>query len=236
MPAGSMARSACIYGARGRARVPGRPGCGDAASMSWLGATRRGISASFIGSRSFLGLLDEEEIDSGTNRYDGTPLRDALERGGLRRAAARCRSSRGATSGFLEAHIEQGDTLESSGLKIGVVTSHRRDLAVPASRSTGEQNHAGTTTHGGGATPGSRWCGCWGRSTGAFPRSPAPRTVWTTGRITLDPGAPSIIPGRAEMLFQFRDADPAVLDRLQAKLHGWSRRRTRRSLPRSRSR
>jgi N-carbamoyl-L-amino-acid hydrolase len=43
----------------------------------------------------------------------------------------------------------------------------------------------------------------------------SPRTVWTTGRITLDPGAPSIIPGRAEMLFQMRDDDPAVIARLE---------------------
>jgi N-carbamoyl-L-amino-acid hydrolase len=45
-----------------------------------------------------------------------------------------------------------------------------------------------------------------------------PRTVWTTGRIALDPGAPSIIPGRAEMLFQVRDDDPAVVDRLEKLL------------------
>jgi N-carbamoyl-L-amino-acid hydrolase len=42
--------------------------------------------------------------------------------------------------------------------------------------------------------------------------------VWTCGRITLDPGAPSIIPGRAEALFQFRDADPATLARLDEAL------------------
>ena len=45
-----------------------------------------------------------------------------------------------------------------------------------------------------------------------------PRTVWTTGRISLDPGAPSIIPGRAEMLFQIRDDDPAVVERLELLL------------------
>ena len=35
----------------------------------------------------------------------------------------RARSERGRHIGYLEAHIEQGETLESSGLKIGVVTS-----------------------------------------------------------------------------------------------------------------
>jgi len=51
-----------------------------------------------------------------------------------------------------------------------------------------------------------------------FPTLCGPRTVWTTGRITLDPGAPSIIPGRAEMLFQIRDDDPGVIDRLEGLL------------------
>jgi N-carbamoyl-L-amino-acid hydrolase len=44
-----------------------------------------------------------------------------------------------------------------------------------------------------------------------FPQVAGPRSVWTTGRILLEPGAPSIVPGAAEMLFQFRDADPARL-------------------------
>ena len=52
-----------------------------------------------------------------------------------------------------------------------------------------------------------------------FPEICGPRTVWTTGRIALDPGEHSIIPGAAEALFQLRDADPAVLDRLHAELH-----------------
>ena len=42
--------------------------------------------------------------------------------------------------------------------------------------------------------------------------------MWTTGRITLDPGAPSIIPGRAEMLFQIRDDSPEAVERLEARL------------------
>ena len=41
----------------------------------------------------------------------------------------------------------------------------------------------------------------------AFPAIAGERTTWTTGRIKLDPGAPSIIPGSAEILFQFRDVD-----------------------------
>src|SRR5258708_27894575 len=51
-----------------------------------------------------------------------------------------------------------------------------------------------------------------------FPEFCGPRTVWTAGRIPLEPGSHSIIPGRADSLFQLRDADPAVLDRLHAEL------------------
>jgi beta-ureidopropionase / N-carbamoyl-L-amino-acid hydrolase len=43
--------------------------------------------------------------------------------------------------------------------------------------------------------------------------------VWTTGRIELEPGEKSIIPGKAEALFQLRDADPAVLERLDTEIH-----------------
>jgi N-carbamoyl-L-amino-acid hydrolase len=51
-----------------------------------------------------------------------------------------------------------------------------------------------------------------------FPAVAAARSVWTTGRITLDPGGPSIVPGVAEAYFQFRDSDPAVLERMEARL------------------
>ena len=49
-----------------------------------------------------------------------------------------------------------------------------------------------------------------------FPEHAGERSVWTIGRIALDPGVQSIVPGRAEMHLQFRDQDVAVLDRLEA--------------------
>jgi Peptidase family M20/M25/M40/Peptidase dimerisation domain len=113
-----------------------------------------------------------------------------------------------------EAHIEQGEMLESGGLKIGVVTSI---VGIWQYRITfsGEQNHAGTTRMEVRKDAGlalARFCVA---IDDRFPGLCGPRTVWTTGCITLDPGAPSIIPGRAEMLFQIRDDDPEVIDRLE---------------------
>jgi N-carbamoyl-L-amino-acid hydrolase len=140
-------------------------------------------------------------------------MRQALNDVGLA-GRPRVSAERARHIGYLEAHIEQGETLESGGLAIGVVTSivgiwqYRISFA-------GEQNHAGTTRMGVRKDAGlalARFCVA---IDDRFPAVCGPRTVWTTGRITLDPGAPSIIPGGAEMLFQIRDDDPAVIERLE---------------------
>ncbi|HEY0570357.1 MAG TPA: Zn-dependent hydrolase [Enterovirga sp.] len=175
-----------------------------------------GHFGSFIGSRSFTGLLEDEEIDRLANKYDGTPLRDALAKAGLA-GRPRLGFTPDRYRGFVEAHIEQGDTLESEGLKIGIVTAI---VAIWQYRieATGEQNHAGTTSMARRRDAGLAIVRLLGQIDRRFPEFAGPRTVWTAGRITLEPGAPSIIPGRAEALFQFRDADPAVLDRLDGEL------------------
>ncbi len=176
-----------------------------------------GHFGSFVGSRSFVGLLSEEDIDNARNRYDGTPLRDALQRAGFAdRPRERVQPER--HRGYFEAHIEQGDTLDASGLKIGVVTAIVAIWQYRL-RATGDQNHAGTTTMARRKDAGLALVRLLADIDRRFPEVAAPRSVWTTGRVTLEPGAPSIIPGKAEALFQFRDADPAVLERLHAELH-----------------
>ncbi|MDB5511378.1 MAG: putative hydrolase [Enterovirga sp.] len=175
-----------------------------------------GHFGSFIGSRSFTGLLDEAEIDRLENRYDGRALRRALSDVGLA-GVARRQVEPGRYKGFVEAHIEQGDTLIGSGGKIGVVTAI---VAIWQYRltATGEQNHAGTTSMARRRDAGLALVRLLGEIDRRFPDLAGPRSVWTAGRMTFEPGGASIIPGRAEALFQFRDADPAVLDRLDAEL------------------
>lgn len=171
----------------------------------------------FLGSRSYVGQVTEADIDAARDRTSGRPMRDALADIGL---AGRPRVSvePGRHVGYLEAHIEQGDTLESGRLAIGVVTSIVGIWQYQINF-IGEQNHAGTTRMAVRKDAGlalAKFCVAIDER---FPAACAPRTVWTTGRITLDPGAPSIIPGGAEMLFQIRDDDPAVIARLEALLH-----------------
>jgi len=170
----------------------------------------------FLGSRSYAGAVTEADIDAARDRNSDRSMRQALQDVGLS-GRPRLTAERGRHFGYLEAHIEQGETLESNGLKIGVVTSI---VGIWQYRITftGAQNHAGTTRMAIRKDAGlalARFCVAIDEG---FPKLCGPRTVWTTGRITLDPGAPSIIPGAAEMLFQIRDDDPAVIARLEAKL------------------
>ncbi|MFC3320572.1 hypothetical protein [Mesorhizobium cantuariense] len=82
----------------------------------------------------------------------------------------------------------------------------------------GVQNHAGTTRIAIRKDAGVAAATLAMAIAERFPDVAGPRSVWTTGRITLEPGALSIIPGRAEMLFQFRDSEMPVLERLDAVL------------------
>jgi beta-ureidopropionase / N-carbamoyl-L-amino-acid hydrolase len=172
-----------------------------------------GHFGSFLGSRSYIGAVTEGDIDAARDRNSDRTMRDALRDVGLA-GRARATAERGRHIGYLEAHIEQGRTLESGGLGIGVVTSI---VGIWQYRIvfSGEQNHAGTTRMDIRRDAGlalARFCVA---IDDRFPALCGPRTVWTTGRITLDPGAPSIIPGAAEMLFQMRDEDPGVIERLE---------------------
>ena len=181
-------------------------------------ADEEGHFGGFPGSRSFLGMLPDEEIDRLKNRYDGTPLRRALERAGLA-GLPRFEMEEGRYKGFLEMHIEQGRQLEVNAQKLGVVTGI---VAIWQWKLTfeGSQNHAGTTTMAERRDAGLAAVRLLSAVDRAFPEIAGERSVWTTGRITLEPGAPSIIPGRAEVLFQFRDVSEEVLRRMEACLKG----------------
>ena len=106
--------------------------------------------------------------------------------------------------GFLEAHIEQGRRLEKSGTAVAAVSSIV-GLRQCQLMFTGEANHAGTTMMADrrdaaaaafafAAKLNSELAERFGQ-TGA---------VWTIGQCRVVPGAPSIVPGRAELTFQWR--------------------------------
>ena len=171
---------------------------------------------SFLGSESFVGDVSEGTIDASQDRSGRGSLRDLLAEAGLARRP-RLTLEKDRYCAFLEAHIEQGRRLEDEGLRIGVVTSI---VAIWQYRITfaGDQNHAGTTRMTIRRDAGKALMRLWHRIEEVFPTIAGLDSVWTIGRVTLDPGGPSIIPGGAEMLFQFRDADQQILNQLHGAL------------------
>ena len=205
-----------IYGLEVARAFAADPACAGLGIEVAAWADEEGHYGNFLGSKSFCGQLSEAEIDASANKHDGTPLRDALAAAGLA-DRPRLTIDPARYRGYLEAHIEQGAELEDKALRIGVVT------AIVGSRQhritfEGVQNHAGTTRMAIRKDAGVALVKLAAAIEALFPTIAGPRTVWTCGRITLEPGSPSIVPGRAEMLFQFRDTDPAILDRLSAAL------------------
>lgn len=181
---------------------------------SW--ADEEGHFGAFLGSRSFCGLLTDQEIDKCANRETGVSLRDALQTAGFA-DKPRQTVDPARYRGYLEAHIEQGADLEDHHLRLGIVTaivgSRRFQISFK-----GQQNHAGTTRMSVRRDAGVALVKLVAAIEDRFPKIAGPKTVWTTGDIKLDPGAPSIVPGGAELVFQFRDTDPATLDALEATL------------------
>ena len=221
-----------IYGLELARAFDGDPACGIEVA-AW--ADEEGHYGNYLGSRSFTDALPEDEIDQTRGRDDGTPLREALQRAGFAgRPRERVDPSR--YVGYLEAHIEQGDTLDTAGLRIGVVETivgiwNYRVALI------GEQNHAGTTRMVRRRDAGVAMVRLATRIHDRFPEIAGPRTVWTIGRMLLEPNAPSVVPGRAEMQVQFRDAD---IDRLAAleksACRSWSAKPTGRGLALAKSR
>ena len=178
---------------------------------SWI--DEEGAFATCLGSQTFCGELDPGGAIRDAANDDGMSLADALREAGLegvpveRREPARY-------VGYAEAHIEQGPWLEHQQKRIGAVTGivGSRNFTVSF---TGQQNHAGTTPMALRRDAGHALVELAHRVYETFPEHAGERSVWTVGRIALDPGVQSIVPGRAEMHLQFRDEDEAILDRLE---------------------
>ena len=209
-----------IYGleaARALAADPSLAGVGVEA-VAW--ADEEGHYGNMLGSRSFTGALGDDEIALATSR-DGKRLTDALaEAGYAGRPRIACDKQR--HIGYFEAHIEQGGTLEATGKRIGVVEAIIGNWNYWVTV-TGEQNHAGTTEMHRRKDAAAALVRLAARIHDRFAEiaqgQANSRTVWTIGRILIDPNAPSIVPGRAEMQVQFRDTDTDILARFEQALN-----------------
>jgi N-carbamoyl-L-amino-acid hydrolase len=173
---------------------------------------------------------------TGSAVWAGTMARDAADRltdaQGMTLAEARRRAAEIADvceipptlfSAYIEAHIEQGPVLDRTGEMLGVVE------AIVGVRSatlvfSGEANHAGTTPMPMRRDAVRGFYRFANELDAAFAPLVTERTVWTLGRIVVEPNAPSIVPGSATVSVQMRDPDATRLDRLLAEALAVARR------------
>ncbi|KIN63205.1 N-carbamoyl-L-amino acid hydrolase [Sulfitobacter noctilucicola] len=117
-------------------------------------------------------------------------------------------------TGFIELHIEQGPTLDTSGEQIGVVTDivGIRDMKITFE---GQQNHAGTTPMHLRRDAFQAVSTFNALINDRFRNVVTPSTVWTIGHVSLHPNASSIVPGKAVFSMQWRDGDGERLKRME---------------------
>jgi beta-ureidopropionase / N-carbamoyl-L-amino-acid hydrolase len=170
----------------------------------------------FLGSRTFCNDLSEPEIDAA--KSGDITLRSALA--AVPKAASPHRIDPTRHLCYLEAHIEQGPRLEQAHRRIGVVTGivGIRRFRI---RTRGQADHAGTTPMAQRKDAGAALFHLASQVAQDLPRLGSADTLWNIGSIVLRPGAPNVVPSEGEMVIEFRDTDPAILDALEGHLRSW---------------
>ncbi len=172
----------------------------------------------FLGSRAFMGLLDEGEVRSGRTSF-GVPFGDVLKMAGFTAdGILAARKDRPELEAYIELHIEQGPLLEEEGVPIGVVEriagKHYRQCAY-----IGESGHAGTTPLE------LRHDAFLGLADLALRATQLVATKYygstlTVGRAALHPGSFSVIPGRADFTLEFRSASAESMAGIERDVFG----------------
>lgn len=168
----------------------------------------------FLGVKSFCGALDEKAL-SGIRGSDGRMLGEAMAASGFEGPPARYEAGRHAA--YLEAHIEQGPKLEAARRRIGVVTGivGIRRVRITA---RGQADHAGTTPMSMRKDAAAGLLRLANQVLDSFESMAGADTVWNIGVVEVQPGAANVVPAQASMMVEFRDMDPALLERLLARL------------------
>ena len=175
-----------------------------------------GTYLAFLGSRTFCNNLTDPEIDAA--KSGEVRLRSVLAN--VEPVANPHRLDPARHLCYLEAHIEQGPRLEQARRRIGVVTGV---VGIRRFRihTRGQADHAGTTPMSHRRDAGAALMRLAAQVAQEFPRLGSAETVWNIGSIILRPGAPNVVPNAGEMVLEFRDTDPAILDALESHVRHW---------------
>ena len=171
--------------------------------------------ANFFGTRAMLGLVGADEPDRLLDR-EGTTLAEAMRAAGLDPGAV-ADAERHDLRTFLELHIEQGRVLADEGVDVGLVEVIP-GITWETITVLGRQDHAGATPMDLRRDALQAAAQMAREITTAVEREGRPAVV-TTGRWTVEPGQPSVIPGLARFSLDLRHPDSAVRDRLLDEVH-----------------
>jgi allantoate deiminase len=168
------------------------------------------FGTAFLGSSVLAGSFDGETL--GRVDSDGVSLEKAVRAfGGDPSALDEAGLAPGALVGYAELHIEQGPALEASGLPLGVVSGISGQTRA-ALRFTGTPGHAGTIPMELRRDALAAAAQVVGEAESLARDTPG--LVATVGDITVLPGAPNVIAGRAELVLDVRHPEDA--DRIWA--------------------
>jgi len=169
-----------------------------------------------IGSRAIDGELTEKELDLVSR--SGKTIRDGINFiGGDASKLREVKRQKGDIAAYVELHIEQGNTLDSEHVNIGVVEGivgiNWWDVTIE-----GFANHAGTTAMNNrqdALLAAAKFIEAVNRIVTSVPG----RQVGTVGRINAFPGAPNVIPGKVLLSLELRDLDTAKIKMLYEKIY-----------------
>ena len=169
-----------------------------------------------IGSRALDGELAEKELDLVSR--SGKTIREGIKFiGGDPAKLNEVKRKKGDIAAYLELHIEQGNTLDTEKINIGVVEGivgiNWWDVTIE-----GFANHAGTTAMNNrqdALLAAAKFIEAVNRIVTSVPG----RQVGTVGRINALPGAPNVIPGKVVVSLELRDLDAGKIKMLYDKIH-----------------
>jgi N-carbamoyl-L-amino-acid hydrolase len=164
-----------------------------------------------FGSSAAAGTLDPSVLERRDDQ--GLTLADWLRKYGQNPAdIAKAKIAPGTVAAYVELHIEQGAVLDRAKIPIGVVEGIV-GIGWWNCVATGFANHAGTTPmdqRRDALVAASKAVLAVRQAVRAVPG----RQVGTVGIMKVEPGAPNIIPGRAEFSVELRDLDAAKVHRI----------------------
>ncbi|MEK6251696.1 MAG: Zn-dependent hydrolase [Actinomycetota bacterium] len=180
------------------------------ALVDWADEEGARFGRSLFGSSAVSGTLVPDEL-ADLRDADGRGIAEVLAESGVElQQAPRAASRLERLSALLELHIEQGPILESEGIPIAAVSG---TVGIERWRFgfEGKASHAGTTPMGArrdaGLAAAELALECE-RIAGEHDG------VATTGSLRMLPGAPTVVPGEAELLVDLRNADPDLLGQM----------------------